>query len=172
VFDWSQNKLSKNRTWINFLDVELAFDERMKILKKENILTPPNCKKLLTLYEKVKKWKIAPALNHGDLRLKNVIADNSGKIIAIIDWDNCISNVAPYWDLSIALHDLSIDGKHRFLEGYGVDFDEFDKMAYSMKVFNIINYADSIKAMKEKNDLQWLQYYRLRLNGDLDLYSL
>jgi hypothetical protein len=35
-------------------------------------------------------------------------------------WDNCVSNVAPEWEFSIALHDLSIDEKDSFLIGYGV----------------------------------------------------
>ena len=35
-------------------------------------------------------------------------------------WEFCSSNVAPYWDLSLALHDLSIDAKQASLGGYGV----------------------------------------------------
>lgn len=172
VFDWSQNRLSKNETWIDFLEDELDFTNRLKIFKKANIFTSKKLNKLTILYERIKKWKIAPKLNHGDLRLKNVIANDAGKIIAIIDWENCISSIAPYWDLSIALHDLSMDGKQQFLEGYGLDFNEFNKMAYSLKVFNIINYARSIEKIIEGKQMTKLDYYRLRLNGYLDLFSL
>jgi aminoglycoside phosphotransferase (APT) family kinase protein len=52
------------------------------------------------------------------MRLKNVMVDEAGKITAVIDWEFCSSNVAPYWDL--ALHDLSVDAKQAFLGGYGV----------------------------------------------------
>ena len=169
VFDWSKNRLSKNETWIDFLQDELDFTRRLKIFKTANIFTNKKLNKLTVLYERIKKWKIAPKLNHGDLRLKNVIANDAGKIIAIIDWENCISSIAPYWDFSIALHDLSMDGKQKFLEGYGLDFNEFSRMAYSLKVFNVINYAHSIEKIIAKKEIANLDYYRLRLNGYLDL---
>ena len=172
VFDWSQNRLSKNETWIDFLEDELDFTNRLKIFKKANIFTNKKLNKLTILYERIKKWKIAPKLNHGDLRLKNVLANDAGKIIAIIDWENCISSIAPYWDFSIALHDLSMDGKQQFMEGYGLDFNEFSRMAYSLKVFNVVNYAQSIEKIIAKNQMTKLDYYRLRLNGYLDLFSL
>jgi len=172
IFDWSQNKLSKNETWVNFLEDELDFNSRFKILKDRSILNTQNLNKLKILYERVKKWNITPRLNHGDLRLKNVIVNDAGKIIAIIDWDNCISNIAPYWDFSIALHDLSIDGKQKFLEGYGLNFKEFNRMSYSIKLFNILNYTTYIRHMIDRKEMQKLEYYKLRLNGDLDMYSL
>ena len=53
--------------------------------------------------------------------MKNVIVNEAGEIKAILDWEDCSSNCAPYWDFSIALHDLSIDGKQKFLEGYEPD---------------------------------------------------
>jgi len=42
---------------------------------------------------------------------------DQGEIKAILDWEHCSSNGAPCWGFSIALHDLSIDGKQKFLEG-------------------------------------------------------
>jgi hygromycin-B 4-O-kinase len=98
--------------------------------------------------------------------------NKQGKIQAIIDWENCASNIAPYWDLSIALHDLSIDGKQRFLEGYGLNFEEFNSMSYALAAFNMINYVPALeRAIAKKNKLR-LEFYRLRLNGAFDLFSL
>jgi thiamine kinase-like enzyme len=121
---------------------------------------------------KISKWNKKPALNHGDMRLKNVIINDDGKIIGIIDWENASSNIAPYWDFSIALHDLSIDAKQEFLEGYGIKTKDFTRMAFALKVFNIINYAPKIKRLAERKESDTLELYRLRLNGYLDLYSL
>jgi len=59
------------------------------------------------------------------LRLKNVILDEKRRITAIIDWEECMSQIAPYWELSIALHDLTMDEKQSFLDGYGLDLKEF-----------------------------------------------
>ena len=115
---------------------------------------------------------LTPALNHSDLRLKNVMADEGGDIVAIIDWEECISTIAPQWELSISLHDLSIDEKHAFIDGYGLSSREFHEMAPLIKTFNILNYATAVEIAVDKNDHKNLNELKLRLNGNLDLYSL
>jgi hygromycin-B 4-O-kinase len=118
------------------------------------------------------KLKSRPVLNHGDLRLKNVIADEGGKILAIIDWEKATSNVAPHWDLSIALHDLGIDQKQQFIEGYGIAPKRLADIAPYIKAFNLLNYAEAIgSAIKSKNKPE-LAKLSTRLSGDLDLYSI
>src|SRR5205823_4916031 len=109
TFNWSGNQLSHNETWGDFLRKELHLQAGLATLEKYEMLTPPRLKRLRTTLEGVAAWKPKPALNHGDLRLKNVIVDKAGKITAIIDWENCISSIAPHWELSLSLHDLSID---------------------------------------------------------------
>src|SRR5688572_30971188 len=107
LFNWSKNKLSKKRTWLEFLEKELQFAEGLKFLEANSILSKQKIKRLGAEFERIKKWKITPSFNHCDLRLKNVIVCDEETIKALIDWENCSSNCAPYWDLSIALHDLS-----------------------------------------------------------------
>jgi hygromycin-B 4-O-kinase len=172
VFDWSKNRLSKNNTWKSYLHKEWKIPERIKMLRKSGLLNREKLTKLNAAIEKVEKWSLPPSLNHGDLRLKNVIVNDKGKILAIIDWDNCISHIAPYWDISIALHDLSIDGKQQFLDGYGITAKEYIKMEYGIKVFNILNYTEAVEGLLKKKDKNQLALYELRLNGHLDLFSL
>jgi aminoglycoside phosphotransferase (APT) family kinase protein len=109
-------------------------------------------------------------MNQGDLRLKNVLVDANGRISAILDWENCTSNLAPEWDLSIALHDLSIDEKEAFLRGYGLSPRALSAIAPAIKAFNVLNYVPEIDRLVEEADGQ-LAHYRNRLRGDLDLYS-
>jgi len=172
VFDWSKNKLSKKKTWVEFLEKELFVEEGLKFLYENDILSKKKIKKLNADYERIKKWKITPFLNHCDLRLKNVIVNEAGEIKAILDWEQCSSNCAPYWDFSIALHDLSIDGKQKFLEGYEPDVEEFSKKAYALTVFNIINYIPALQRIIDKKDKTRLELYKLRLDGALDLFSI
>lgn len=172
VFDWSKNKLSKKKTWVEFLNEELKVAEGFKFLERHELMNTKKIKKLNTEFERVKKWKVTPTLNHCDLRLKNVIVDEAGVIKALIDWENCSSNCAPYWDFSIALHDLSIDAKQQFLEGYEPDIEEFKKNAYSLTLFNIINYIPALQIMIDKKQKEQLELYKLRLDGSLDLFSL
>jgi hygromycin-B 4-O-kinase len=172
VFNWSKNKLSKNKTWLEFLEQELRFQDGLKFLYDNDILDKKKVNRLDKEFERIKKWKISPVLNHCDLRLKNVLVNEAGEIKAIIDWENCSSNVAPYWDFSIALHDLSIDAKQCFLEGYDLDFDDFNKKAYSLTAFNIINYIPALQQIFKSRKKNILELYKLRLDGALDLFSL
>ena len=172
VFDWSKNRLSKNSKWKNYLHEEWNVPHRIKLLQNSGLLKNEKLAKLKSAINKIEKWNFEPALNHGDLRLKNVIVNEKGKILAIIDWENCISHIAPYWDLSIALHDLSIDGKQQFLDGYGITAKEYSKLDYGIKVFNILNYTSTIEKLMQKKDKNQLELYKLRLNGHLDLFSL
>jgi aminoglycoside phosphotransferase (APT) family kinase protein len=172
VFDWSKNKLSKKKTWAEFLEKELQVVEGLKFLEEHAILSKKKINKLNSEFNKIKKWKVTPFLNHCDLRLKNVIVNDGGEIKAILDWENCASNCAPYWDFSIALHDLSIDGKQKFLEGYELDVEEFSRKAYALTVFNIINYIPALQGLINKKDKKTLELYKLRLDGQLDLFSI
>ncbi len=172
TFDWSSNQLSQNATWKEYLEKELNLESRFQTLEKRRMITEAQRKKLDKIFAAAMKESFKPALNHGDMRLKNVIVDEEGKIGAIIDWENCTSNRAPEWELSLALHDLSIDGKQYFLEGYGIGAKKFEEIAPLIKAINIINYAPEIERLYIAKETKQLEQFRTRLSGALDLYSL
>lgn len=172
TFDWSNNQLSKNDSWDDFLQRELGLENRLKTLAKRKILARPQIRKLASTLRGLGKLPRKPTLAHGDLRLKNILVNDKGTITAVIDWENCISSVAPHWELSVALHDLSIDEKQILLEGYGLNAGKIREMMPVLKALNIINYAPSIERLAEKHDFRRLEQYRIRLSGALDLYCL
>ena len=171
VFDWSDEQ-PKNATWKQYLTDELNVSSRLEILSENNMLSPDNLKRLVSYIEKIESWEMAPVLNHSDIRLKNIITDDTGNIVALLDWENCESNIAPVWELSIALHDLWVDEKQEFLLGYGLAADEYREYVYAMKTFNILNYTNDIQCFKGEGQSGVLEQYRLRLNGCYDLFSL
>ncbi|MBC7795587.1 MAG: phosphotransferase [Pyrinomonadaceae bacterium] len=171
TFDWSNNLLSRNETWGEFLQNELRWETKLETLEKHKMLRENQSKSLHKIFTAAQKLKPKPALNHGDIRLKNVIVNEAGEINAILDWENCTSNLAPQWELSLALHDLSIDEKQDFLKGYGIREKDFVEIAPLIKAFNAINYAPEIERLAEANDKECLEHYRTRLGGSLDLYS-
>lgn len=171
VFDWSSNQLSHNATWKEYLHGELRLDVRLEILRKRRMLAAPRLKTLRGILEKAGTRSAKPALNHGDIRLKNTMVDEAGKITAIIDWEDCVSHLAPQWELSVALHDLSIDEKQQFLRGYGLPDKQLRAISPVVKALNVINYAPYIELASELNDRAQLEQYRARLSGALDLYS-
>ena len=171
-FDWSSNQLSRNDTWKEYLHGELKVGPRVDLLDKHKMLDTAQIGRLRSIVHEIERWKPTPVLNHGDMRLKNVVVDDRGTITAVIDWEFCTSNVAPYWDLSVALHDLSVDAKQEFLVGYGLRDSKVREMAPIMKAINIINYAPFVERAAEEQDRAKLEQYRTRLAGALDLYSI
>lgn len=171
-FDWTKEKHVKPLSWSEYLERELLVHDRLKILEQHQMLHKNQMKHLRNLLDDAKKISTRPVLNHGDLRLKNVIVDEDGEITAIIDWQDCLSTLAPHWDISIALHDLSIDEKHLFIEGYGLSNADVEEMAPLVKAFNLLNYANTIEQAAAEGDHKKLDQCRLRLRGSLDLYSV
>lgn len=167
-FDWSSNG-TKHETWVDYVEDEYALEKRLQLFAEHELLTDEQLKELSRILEDAKTRGHKSSLNHSDLRLKNVIVDEGGDIAAIIDWEDCLSTIAPEWELSIALHDLSIDEKHAFIEGYGLGVREIEEMAPLIKAFNILNYYQAIESAKDDKSFDEI---KLRLKGSLDLYSL
>jgi aminoglycoside phosphotransferase (APT) family kinase protein len=170
TFDWSDNKLSVNSSFKTWLYEEYDAEGKLELLRKHKLLTPTRGKKLKKIFSEAAKSNGRPVLNHSDLRLKNVIADEEGKIQAVIDWEGCTSNIAPAWELSLALHDLGVDEMQSFLEGYGIKPKKVEEAMPLVRAFNITNYATAVEAVAK--DKKLLEHYRLRLSGLLDLYSV
>ncbi len=168
-FDWSLKKEAP-KTWEEYLKNEWLLEQKLETLARHNMLDQARLRRLRKVMDQAIKTPVKSSLNHGDMRLKNVIVDEDGEITAIVDWDECLSTVAPEWELSIALHDLSIDEKQQFINGYRLNSEQILEMAPLMKAFNILNYGPVIEGAAEREDKTLLEEYRLRLNGGLDLY--
>ena len=170
-FDWTTNG-PKHNTWAEYLDREWDVEKRLRVLQQHQMLSTERIERLRKIVDETRTIHVEPSLNHGDLRFKNVIVDDDGEIAAIVDWEECLSTIAPPWELSIALHDLSIDEKHLFLEGYGLNSKQVEEMSPLIKAFNIINYSNAIEHAFETDDHKAIASFRLRLSEALDLYSV
>ena len=169
TFDWSSNQLSHNETWREFLENEWRFEEKLAALEKRKMLDAAKAKKIRKIL--IDAGRQNPALTHGDIRLKNVMVNDEGKITAFLDWENAASNLAPAWELSIALHDLSIDEKQLFLEGYGLKEKEIAELMPLIRAINFVNYAPEVERLAMEKDKEHLEKLQTRLSGALDLYS-
>jgi aminoglycoside phosphotransferase (APT) family kinase protein len=142
------------------------------VFAKYRVLPADKISLLRTILNELETREVKPSLTHGDLRLKNIIVDDDGQITAIIDWDDCLSTMSPEWELSIALHDMTVDEKNAFIDGYGFNHSQIEGLASVMRFFNIMNYSNVIEIAGERNEVKALNDLKLRLNGSLDLYSL
>ena len=156
--------------WAEFLDKELHVDERLQLLESLHVLPDAGWQALHATLEQMRSWKRRPVLQHGDLRLKNVIVSpENGRIVALLDWDNCLSAPPPFWDLAIALHDLGPDDKEAFLEGYGLSPPRFERLAPVMRVLNLLNYAWAIQQAIEAGQRKRVAWLKARLRGVFDM---
>ncbi len=171
VFDWAGPPIQR-LSWPDYLEQEWGVDRRLDLLARNRTVPESSLTTLRQIIDNIKRLPAKPSLSHGDLRMKNVIVDEDGQITAIIDWDDCLSTFSPPWELSIALHDLTIDEKHAFVEGYGCTNKRLAEIAPIIKAFNILNYAGAIGTAVEKNDQKALSEIKLRMSGSLDLYTL
>jgi aminoglycoside phosphotransferase (APT) family kinase protein len=172
TFDWSENRLSRKESWREYLEREFRGEQRLAVLEEHGMLAKPALKALRQALGEIGRWDAQPVLNHGDLRLRNVIVGPEGGIAAVIDREFCTSNAAPYWDLSLALHDLAVDGKEAFLEGYGMAPEALAEAGPALRAFNVLNYAGVVERAAEERDEGKLAWLRARLHGALDLYAL
>ena len=171
-FDWSNNQLSRNNTLKEYLENEYGYEKRIETLARSSVCPTTTIKALKRVCREMLGLRAKPTLSHGDVRLKNVIADKKGKILAVIDWEKATSNVAPHWELSLALHDLDIDRRERFIDGYGIKPKRLAEIAPYIKAFNLLNYTDAIDLAMDAKDKASLDRLRSRLSGTFDLYSL
>ena len=172
TFDWSNNQLSRNKTLGEYLTNEYRYEARLDTLDRSGLCPKNTVSAVRSRFDELKKARVRPVLNHGDLRLKNVIADDSGKITAVIDWEKATSNIAPHWEVSLALHDLGVDEQQHFIEGYGLSAKRLAEISPYVKAFNILNYTAEIDRAREARDKLALDRLRTRFAGTFDLFSL
>lgn len=172
TFDWSRNHLSRHDTWCEYLEQELGLEDRLATLARQRMLSDERLDAVRSTLEAASDESRQGVLTHGDIRLKNVIVDAGGEIAAIIDWENSTSNLSPEWELSIALHDLTTDEKQAFLAGYEISPDRMIEIAPVVAAINLVNYAPEIQRIADAKDKELLAWYRARLAGAFDLYSL
>lgn len=171
TFDWSGNQLSRSESWADYLRREYQGEDRLALLERLDMLPARGLKALRATWREVLRWEPEPALNHGDLRLKNVVVGRDATVAAVLDWEFCTSHPAPYWDLSIALHDLSVDAKEVFLDGYGMTPRELLEAAPVLRLFNLLNYTAAAERAERERDRKTLDRLRARLHGALDLHA-
>lgn len=158
-------------SWVDWLTDDFDAEERIAILRRHNVISDGREAEFRETLRVVAAWTGDPILNHGDLRLKNVLVDVDGSILGLIDWEQSCSTLKPHWDLSVALHDLWVDQIQAFLTGYGMDEADIKSAAPVWRLFNVLNYAPEVEHAAKAGDLECLEKIRTRLSGAFDLFG-
>jgi aminoglycoside phosphotransferase (APT) family kinase protein len=158
-------------TWPEFLEHEFGLARRLEQLQSLELFDERVARRAAELVLRLGDDH-EPRLNHGDLRLKNVLVTEDGRINAIIDWEGAVAAPAPEWDLALALHDLSVDEKDAFIDGYGLSDEALRVATPALAALNMLHYAPFAAAAAEAGDEEQLRRYRRRFARVYELYSL
>jgi len=78
---------TRRHSWGAHLEGDLHASERLAALERLGMLLPVNAERMRRTLAYMCTWRRNPVLHHGDMRLKNVIVDHEGKIVAALDWE-------------------------------------------------------------------------------------
>jgi hygromycin-B 4-O-kinase len=169
--DFEFNGPAATGGWRAWLVDGLGAPGRLDLLRRHGVISREREEELMRTLERVEDFPDEAVLNHGDLRLKNVVADEDGAIVGLIDWEECVSCLGPHWDLSVALHDLWADQIQAFMEGYGMGEAEMRTFAPVWRLYNALNYAPEVERIVAEGDEPTLKWIRIRFSGALDVFG-
>jgi aminoglycoside phosphotransferase (APT) family kinase protein len=136
--------------WLEYLNYNIeSLNENDELLKLK-VLTQPQSRIIRTIFEELKGQSFDFGLNHGDLSLKNVIVDESGKV-NLLDWGSAEASIVPHHDLIQMLKMNMLendpdDGEiHSFLEGYGISQSEFAQMLPTLESLLLLRAFDKLR---------------------------
>ena len=138
-------------SWLEYLNynIESLNDEDELIVL--GVLTKSQSKVVRSILADLKSESFDFGLNHGDLSLKNVIVDESGKA-NLVDWGSAEASIVPHHDLIQLLkmnmleNDPDNAAIRSFLEGYGMSLSEFQQMRPTL---------DSLLVLRAFDKLRW-----------------
>jgi len=138
-------------SWLEYLNYNidsLNDDDELIVL---GVLTKSQSNVVSPIFADLKGESFDFGLNHGDLSLKNVIVDESGKV-NLVDWGSAEASIVPHHDLIQLLkmnmleNDPDNAAIRSFLEGYGMPLSEFEQMRPTL---------DSLLLLRAFDKLRW-----------------
>ena len=137
-------------SWLEYLPYNIESLNEDDELLRRNVLTQPQSKIIGHIFEELEGQSFTFGLNHGDLSVKNVIVDESGKV-TLLDWGSAEASMVPHHDL-IQLLKMNMlendpdDGEiHSFLEGYGLSRTEFALMLPTLETLLLLRAFDKLR---------------------------
>lgn len=138
------------KSWLEYLDYNIESLNENDELIKLNVLTESESKVIKSIFADLKKNVFRFGLNHGDLSLKNVIVDESGKV-TLLDWGSAEASIVPHHDLIQILkmnmleNDPDEAAIQSFLDGYGISQTKFEEMRPTLKSLLLLRAFDKLR---------------------------
>lgn len=138
--------------YINYNISSLTLDDKIIEL---GVITEKESKKIKNIFLELLNTNFNFGLIHYDLSLKNTILTTTGEVY-LIDWGSAKSAPVPHLDIA-EIVDFSLDENSKqfalFLEGYGLKFQEYEKIKTEMAKINLLINMDKLRwALDRRQD--------------------
>ena len=137
-------------SWLEYLNYNIESLNENDELIKLRVVTQSQARVIRAIFEDLKREAFNFGLNHGDLSLKNVIVDESGKV-NLLDWGSAEASIVPHHDLiqmlkmNILENDPDGPAIQSFLEGYGISQSEFEQMRPTLESLLLLRAFDKLR---------------------------
>jgi aminoglycoside phosphotransferase (APT) family kinase protein len=137
-------------SWLEYLNYNIESLNENDELIKLKVVTQSQSRVIRAMFEDLKRKAFNFGLNHGDLSLKNVIVDESGKV-SLLDWGSAEASIVPHHDLiqmlkmNILENDPDGAAFQSFLEGYGISQSEFEQMRPTLESLLLLRAFDKLR---------------------------
>ena len=137
-------------SWLEYLNYNIESLNENDQLLRLRVLTQPQSRIIRKVFEELKEQSFDFGLNHGDLSLKNVIVDESGKV-TLLDWGSAEASLVPHHDLIQMLKMNTLENEpddgeiQSFLDGYGISQSEFAAMLPTLNSLLLLRAFDKLR---------------------------
>ena len=137
-------------SWLAYLNYNIESLNENDELIKLKVVTQSESKVIREFFSDLRSKPFNFGLNHGDLSLKNVIVDESGKV-NLLDWGSAEASIVPHHDLIQMLkmnmleNDPDDAAIHSFLDGYGISESEFEQMTPTLESLLLLRALDKLR---------------------------
>jgi tRNA A-37 threonylcarbamoyl transferase component Bud32 len=111
-----------------------------------NVITLGQSQFIKEIFSQLKKKSFRFGLIHGDLSLENVIINNDK--VTLIDWGVAESTIVPHMEIVDLLQNQLSDTSllfNSFLQGYGMDRNEYESIKPEIEVFTLLQAIDKLR---------------------------
>lgn len=143
------------RNFDDYITAELLPGLAPSYRKQWQLLDEAAYTKLGESIDRLRGVHFEPRLVHRDLVLRNVKVDENGKIVAVLDWDNASSHLAPSLEFALSFEDPDNEneGVGAFREGYGLTEEAYASLGEQIVDLRCTEYLRRLQVKIDTGDM-------------------
>lgn len=155
-------------SWLRYINYNISSLTPDDKIIELGVITEKESKKIKNIFLELLNTNFNFGLIHYDLSLKNTILTTTGEVY-LIDWGSAQSAPVPHLDI-VEILDSSLGENSKqfalFLEGYGLTFQEYEKIKTEMAKINLLINIDKLRwALDRRRDK--IDYFSQKVKNKL-----